>query len=150
MKKKKLKYSLTIILLMLISVVIYGYFNPTINNKDFHLEYEVANHGKDFYSLRNEKINAKKYTYNKETYFSNVEKYKITLHSLDITNNGERIMIVTDDLDGKKNRRIANITYKDQSGNFSPIAIKHERDSVFIIQSLVDGSTGHIMFKGQK
>ncbi len=150
MKEKKLKFSLAIILLMLISIIFYGYFNPTINNKDFHLEYEVANHGKDFYSLRNKKIDAKKYTYNKETYFSNIENYQITLHSLDITDNGEKIMIITDNLDGNKNKRIANITCKDQSGNFSPIMIKHEKDSVFIIQSLGDDSTDHIMFKGQK
>lgn len=150
MGKKNIKYSLAIILLMTIGVIIYGYFNPAVNNKDFHLQYEVANHGKDFYSLRNKKINPKQYTYNNETYFSRVEKYQLTLHSLEMTNRGEKIIIVTDDLEGKNNKRIANITYKDKSGNFSPIAIKHEKDSIFIIQSLGDDSTGHIMFKGQK
>ena len=150
MGKKSIKYSLAIILLMTIGVIIYWYFNPAVSDKDFHLQYEIANHGKDFYSLRNEKINPKEYTYNHETYFSRVEKYQLTLHSLDMTNNGERIIIVTDDLAGKSSERIANITYKDKSGNFSPIAIKHERDSVFIIQSLGDHATDHIMFKGQK
>jgi hypothetical protein len=150
MKKKNIKYTAAIILLMLVSIIIYWYFNPTIDNEDFHLQYEVANYDKDFYSLRNKKINAKEYTYNNETYFSSVEKYKLTLHSLDITNNTEKIIIVTDYLDGKKNKRIANITYKDKSGNFSPIIIKHEGDSVFIIQSLEGISTDNIMFKGQK
>jgi len=150
MKKKNIKYSVVIILLMMMSIIIYWYFNPTIDNKDFHLQYEVANDDKDFYSIRNKKIDPKKYTYNNETYFSRVEKYKLTLHSLDITNNGERIMIVTDYLEGKNNKRIANITYKDKSGNFSPMLIKHERDSVFIIQSLGDSPAGNIMFKGQK
>ncbi|WP_343530992.1 hypothetical protein [Pedobacter sp.] len=150
MKKKNIKYSVAIILLMMMSMIIYWYFNPTIHNKDFHLQYEVANADKDFYSIRNKKIDPKKYTYNNEIYFSRVERYKLTLHSLDITNNGERIMIVTDYLEEKNNKRIVNITYKDKSGNFSPIIIKHKRDSVFIIQSLGSVSTDNIMFKGQK
>lgn len=49
------------------------------------------------------------------TYYSHDNNYKIILHSVDITDNRERIIIVTDYLGGKKNKRIANITYMDRS-----------------------------------
>lgn len=147
---KNIKYIVGIILIMITSLIIYWYYNPSINNQDFHLEYQVANSNENFYDARNTNINEEKYSYNNKIYFNEKNKYKITIHSLDITNKGERIIIVTDFLDGKTDKRIANITYKGKLGVFSPLIIKQSKDSVYIIQILESLSSNNTIFEGKK
>jgi hypothetical protein len=106
MKKHNVRYTIAIIVLIILGMFVYWYRHPTIGNKDFHLEYEVANYKQDFHNLRNKKINVEEYAYTNDTYYSHDENYKITLHSLEITDNRERIIIVTDYLGGKNNKEL--------------------------------------------
>ena len=76
--------------------------------RDFHLEYLLSNPNKDFYKERNFNISKEKYTHNNEIHSNVPEGYKITIHSIDFTEYGERILIITDYFN--KNKRIANLT----------------------------------------
>lgn len=145
MKQKYTKYGLIIILLMIISLIIYWYYNPTINDKDFDLEFRASNEGKDFSKERNEKIETKKFTYTDERYFNDVDNYELIIHSLDIIKGKEKIIIVYDSLKTNDDFKIANITYKDKMGMYSPLKIEHKDDSIFIIQI---GNENNLMFKG--
>lgn len=147
--ENKIKYSIAIVIIIITSIITYWYFNPTISNKDFHLEYEVSNSNENFYNARDTNVSEEKYTFNNEIYYNKVSKYRLTLYSLDFSNKGERIIIVTDYSYGK-NKRVANITYKDRLGNFSPIIIHKDKDSVFIIQNLENVSNNNIIFEGKK
>ena len=111
-KKLWLKYIL-ILPFILIGVFIYWYLNPSIEDKDFHLQYLLSDPNKDFYKERNLNISKEKYTYNNEIYSNNIERYKIIIHSIDFTEYGEKILIITDYFD--ENKRIANLTYKNKT-----------------------------------
>jgi len=132
---------------MVIGVIFYWYSNPSIDSKDFDLEFRVSSEGKNFYKERNEKIEASKFTYNNEKYFNDVDKYGLIIHSLDIVKGNEKIIIVYDSLSTNINFKVANITYKSKSGKYSPLMIKHKNDSVFIIQI---GVKNNLMYKGKK
>ena len=134
MKKKSwLKYIL-LLPFILIGLFIYSFLNPTIENEDFHLQYLLSDPNKDFYKERNNDISEEKYTFNNEIYSNNIEKYKIIIHSIDFTEYGEKILIITDYFD--ENKRIANLTYKNKEGIYSPEEITKSNDSVFIYQLL--------------
>ncbi|MEJ8606431.1 hypothetical protein JSO56_05770 [Riemerella anatipestifer] len=148
MAKKYIKYSLLAILLVIIGVIVYWYYNPTIDDKDFDLEFRVSNEGKGFYKERNKKIEWKRFTYNDERYFNDVDKNELIIHSLDIIKGKEKIIIVYDSLKTNNDFKIANITYKDETGKYSPLIIKHKNDSIFIIQ--IGVTNNHLMFKGKK
>ena len=148
MVKKYIKYGLLIVLLIIISLFVYWYYNPTIDNKDFDLEFRVSNEGKDFYKERNKKIEMRKFTFNDERYFNDVDKYELIIHSLDIIEGKEKIIIVCDSLKTNKNFKIANITYKDETSEYFPLKIEHINDSIFIIQQI--GVENNIIFKGKK
>jgi len=141
MVKKVIKLSLLIFILIVTWIGVYWFFNPTIYNKDFHLEYRVANSGVNFSSLRNEKIEKGRFTYSNNTYLNDKSKYKLSIHSLDFLNKKEKIIIVSDDLNtGHKN---AIVTYKNQDGSFAPIGIKSKGDSIFIVQFLDIGNSNY-------
>lgn len=138
----------SIILVILLSLFLYNYFNPQSDNEDFNLEFTVSNEGKDFYKERNKNVEKEQYTYNDEKYFNDDDHYQLIIHSLDIKEGKERIIIVLDSLNKNSDFRIANITYKDESGEYSPVIIEHKKDSVYIIQiGTVDNS---LMFKAKK
>ncbi|WDF46456.1 hypothetical protein PQ459_16330 [Chryseobacterium sp. KACC 21268] len=145
MKKKYTKYVSVIILLMIIGLIVYSYYNPNIDDKDFDLEFRISNGEKDFYKQRNKKIETRKFTYNDERYFNYVDNYELIIHSLDIIEGKEKIIILKDSIDTNDDFKIANITYKDKAGKYLPIKIEHKNDSIFIIQI---GNENNLMFKG--
>lgn len=148
MIKKYIKYSLLAILLMIVSLIVYWYYNPTIDNEDFDLEFRVSNEGKDFYKERNKKIEKRSFTFNDKRYLNDVDKYELIIHSLDIKKGKEKIIIVCDSLKTNNDFKIANITYKDETGKYFPIKIEHKNDSIFIIQQI--GVENNLIFKGKK
>lgn len=134
MKKKTfLKYVL-ILPFILIGIFIYWYLNPTIEDQDFHLQYLLSDPDKDFYDERNPSFRNEKYTYNNEIYSNDIEKYRLTIHSLDFTEFGEKILIITDNFD--KNIRDVNLTYRNKKGIYTPVEIKKSNDTIFIYQLL--------------
>ncbi|HAR73478.1 MAG TPA: hypothetical protein DCR77_08750 [Flavobacteriaceae bacterium] len=145
---KNIKYIIVILILIFIGLNIYWYYNPTIDNKDFDLEFKISNEGMDFYKERNKKIDIKNFTFNDERYLNNIDKYELIIHSLDIIQRKERIIIVCNDLTMNNNFKIANITYKDETGKYSPLKIKNKNDSIFIIQQI--GIENNLIFKGIK
>lgn len=145
---KNIKYIIVIGVLIFIGVSIYWFYNPTIYHKDFDLEFRVSNKGKNFYKERNKKIEKQKFTFNDERYINDSDKYELIIHSLDIIEGKEKIIIVCDKL--SNDSRIANITYKDETSKYYPIKIEHKEDSIFIIQNLEDKYENKIIFKGKK
>jgi len=149
MKKKSwLKYIL-ILSSILIGVFIFWYINPSIEDEDFHLQYVLSDPNKDFYKERNINLSKEKYTYNNEVYSNNIEGYKLIIHSIDFTEFGEKILIITDYFD--ENKRIANLTYKNKNGIYTPVEITRSIDSVFIYQILeIPNIHKHILYKGYR
>lgn len=149
MKKKPwLKYIL-ILPCMLIGIFIYWYLNPTIENQDFHLQYLLSDPNKNFYKERNSNFSKEKYTYNNEIYSNDIEKYKLTIHSIDFTEFGEKILIVTDYFD--KNMREVNLTYKNKEGIYTPVEIIKSNDTIFIYQLLeIPNIHKNLIYKGYR
>lgn len=149
---KIMKSGLVIILLTVIGIGLYWYINPRINNKDFHLAYEVSNYKMNFFDARNKKINNDKYTFNNAIYYNEINNYKLTIHSLDFIKKDEKIIIVTEYLDKNKKHRVANITHKNEDSRYSPIKIRQKKDSVFIIQNLehFNEKKENVIFEGKK
>lgn len=138
----------TVFIFLLISLIIYGYLNPAVGNKDFDLEFRVSNEEENFYRERNEKIDKKRFTCNDERYFNDADQYELILHSLDFVGEEEKIIIVQDRLHANNHFKTANITYKDEAGEYSPLTIEHKNDSVFIIQQV--GVENNVIFTGKK
>lgn len=148
MKKKSwLKYILTLPFILLGSIFIYWYLNPSIDNEDFHLQYLLADRDKNFYEFRNRNVNQEKFTYNNEMYSNKIEGYKLIIHSIDFTKLGEKILIVTDYFD--KETRNVNLTYKDKNDIYSLLEISKDNDSILIYQISKDPKIDkHLLFKG--
>ncbi len=149
---KIIKSGIIIMLFIVTGVTLYWWNNPSIDNKDFHLEYEVSNNNMDFYSARNKKIGKDKFTYNDQRYCNEIDEYKLVIHSLDFENNIEKIIIVIEYLDENIKHRTANVTYKNKDGKFSPIQIKNKKDSIFVIQNLeyLEHPSRNIIFEGKE
>lgn len=151
MKKRYFRYiiySLSVLFIIITGLLVYWYYNPSVDNRDFDLEFRVSNENKNFHKERNKKIDPKNFTYNNEKYINDVDKYELTIHSLDIINGNERIIIVMDSLDKKHDFKVANITYKDKNGKNSSPIIEHRNDSVFIFQNILNET--NLLFKGKK
>lgn len=118
-EKSGLKYILVLQFILIIGIFIYWYLNPSIDNEDFHLQYLLSDPNTNFYEIRNQNISTEKFTYNNEIYSNNTEGYKLTIHSIDFTKLGEKILIVTDYFD-KKTRNV-NLTYKSKYGTYNPV-----------------------------
>jgi len=148
-EKSGLKYILVLPFILIIGIFIYWYLNPSIDNEDFHLQYLLSDPNTNFYEIRNQNISTRKFTYNNEIYSNNTEGYKLTIHSIDFTKLGEKILIVTDYFD--KKTRITNLTYKSKNGTYNPIEIFRNNDSIFIYQLSEDPKIDkHLMFKGNR
>ncbi|OJX31252.1 MAG: hypothetical protein BGO86_05025 [Chryseobacterium sp. 36-9] len=148
MIKKNIKYSLLVVLLMIIGIIVYWYYNPTVDDRDFDLEFRVSNEGKDFYKERNKKIERTKFTYNGEKYFNDLDKYELIIYSLDFIKGKEKIIIVYNSLKMNNDFKVANITYRDKAGKYFPLKIEHKNDSIFIIQQI--GTENNLIYKGKK
>lgn len=135
-------------LLLLISLIVYWYYNPTIEDRDFDLEFSVSNEDKNFYKERNKKIDGTRFTYNDERYFNDADQYELIIHSLDFVGKEEKIIIVQDRLHTNDHFKTANITYKDEAGEYSPLKIERKNDSIFIIQQI--GNENNVIFEGEK
>jgi hypothetical protein len=145
MKKNMLNLSL-ILTFVLIGIVIFWFLNPTVDNKDFDLMYRVSNCNKNFYDER--KNNDTIYTFNNDI-FINSNNYRLILHSLDYPNDKEKIIIVKEGIGKTREYRVANITYKDKFGKYSPIKIEIINDSIFIYQiSDIPQNNLNLMYKG--
>lgn len=148
-EKSGLKYILVLPFILIIGIFIYWYLNPSIDNEDFHLQYLLSDPNTNFYEIRNQNISTRKFTYNNEIYSNNTEGYKLTIHSIDFTKLGEKILIVTDYFD--KKTRITNLTYKSKNGTYKPVEIFRSNDSIFIYQLSEDPKIDkHLMFKGNR
>ena len=134
-------------IISLIGLNIYSYLNPTIYDEDFDLQYTLSDKKNDFYKERNNDISKEKYTYNNEIYINNIERYKIIVHSIDYTEKGEKILIITDKFDD--NIRYVNLAYKNNNEMYTQNEIIKSKDSIFIYQ-LCDNqfSPRNLVFKG--
>jgi hypothetical protein len=149
MKKKSwLKYIL-ILPFVLIGIFIYWYLNPTNENLDFHLQHLLSDPQKNFYKERNLNFNKEKYTYNNEIYTNSIEKYKLIIHSIDFTEFGEKILIITDYFNN--NVREVNLTYKNKNGTYTPVEIIKSNDTIFIYQlSEIPNIHKYLIYKGYR
>lgn len=118
-------------LFLLISLIVYWYYNPVVDDNDFNLEFRVSDEDKDFYTGKNKNIDKRRFTYNNERYFNDTDKYELVIHSLDITQGRERIIIVYEKVNDDS--KIANITYRIKPVNIHrlPLNVKMIQSSPF-------------------
>lgn len=130
-------------------MLIYWYCNPSVDDEDFHLHYILSDKNVDFYKERNTAIGEEKYTYNNQIYGNDREGYRLIIHSIDFNAAGEKILIMTDYLSEEK--RVANLTYKNQRGVYAPIDIKTKDDSIYVYQKTGFSQTkAKLLFKGRR
>ena len=148
MRKTYLKYIL-IIPCLLIGIFFYWYLNPTNEDQDFHLQYLLSNPNNNFYKERNSNFSKEKYTYNNEIYSNSIEKYKLIIHSIDFTELGEKVLIVTDYFDN--NLREVNFTYLNKNGIYTPFEIIKSNDTIYIYQLLdIPNNHKNLIYYGYK
>lgn len=148
MRKTYLKYIL-IISCLLIGIFFYWYLNPTNEDQDFHLQYLLSDPNNNFYKERNSNFSKEKYTYNNEIYSNDIEKYKLIIHSIDFTEFGEKVLIITDYFDN--NLREVNLTYINKKGIYTPIEIIKSNDTIYIYQLLdIPNNHKNLIYKGYK
>ena len=133
--KKNLKRAL-FLLLAVISVaglvVTYLYLNPTIDNPDFHLEYEIANGKKKYSEDRNDNYSDKEYLFKHLTYYNEEDKKKLIIHSLDKEPDGkERIIFVIEDR--KEDYPIGIIDYL-ENNKYRLFMVEYKNDSIFVLR----------------
>ena len=133
--KKNLKRAL-FLLLAVISVaglvVTYLYLNPTIDNPDFHLEYEIANGKKKYSEDRNDNYSDKEYLFKHLTYYNEEDKKKLIIHSLDKEPDGkERIIFVIEER--KENYPIGIIDYL-ENNKYRLFMVEYKNDSIFVLR----------------
>lgn len=131
--KKILKRAL-FLLLVVISVaglvVTYLYLNPTIDDPDFHLEYEIANGKKKYSEDRNDNYSDKEYLFNHLTYYNEEDEKKLIIHSLDKASDGkERIIFVIEERKG--NYPIGIIDYL-ENNKYRLFMVEYKNDSIFV------------------
>ncbi|MBF1096839.1 MAG: hypothetical protein HXL37_00915 [Riemerella sp.] len=150
--KKNLKRAL-FLLLAVISVaglvVTYLYLNPTIDNPDFHLEYEIANGKKKYSEDRNDNYSDKEYLFNHLTYYNEEDEKKLIIHSLDKASDGkERIIFVIEDRKG--NYPIGIIDYL-ENNKYRLFMVEYKKDSIFVWRKpLLQESDTALFFKGKR
>ena len=150
--KKNLKRAL-FLLLAVISVaglvVTYLYLNPTIDDPDFHLEYEIANGKKKYSEDRNDNYSDKEYLFNHLTYYNEEAEKKLIIHSLDkASDRKERIIFVIEDRKG--NYPIGIIDYL-ENNKYRLFMVEYKNDSIFVWRKpfLQEPDTA-LFFKGER
>ena len=150
--KKILKRAL-FLLLAVISVVglvvTYLYLNPTIDDPDFHLEYEIANGKKKYAEDRNDNYSDKEYLFNHLTYYNEEEEKKLIIHSLDKASDGkEKIIFVIEDR--KEDYPIGIIDYL-ENNKYRLFMVEYKNDSIFVWRKpLLQEPDAALFFKGKR
>ena len=150
--KKNLKRAL-FLLLAVISVaglvVTYLYLNPTIDNPDFHLEYEIANGKKKYSEDRNDNYSDKEYLFKHLTYYNEEDKKKLIIHSLDKEPDGkERIIFVIEDR--KEDYPIGIIDYL-ENNKYRLFMVEYKKDSIFVWRKpFLQEPDTTLFFKGKR
>ena len=150
--KKILKRAL-FLLLAVISiaglVVAYLYLNPTIDDPDFHLEYEIANGKKKYSEDRNNNYSNKEYLFNNLTYYNEEDEKKLIMHSLDKEPDGkERIIFVIEERKG--NYPIGIIDYL-ENNKYRLFIVEYKNDSIFVWRKpFLQEPDTTLFFKGKR
>ena len=150
--KKILKRAL-FLLLAVISVaglvVTYLYLNPTIDDPDFHLEYEIANGKKKYSEDRNDNYSDKEYLFNHLTYYNEEDEKKLIIHSLDKEPVGkEKIIFVIEERKG--NYPIGIIDYL-ESNKYRLFIVEYKNDSIFVWRKpFLQEPDTPLFFKGKR
>ena len=150
--KKILKRAL-FLLLAVISVaglvVTYLYLNPTIDDPDFHLEYEIANGKKKYTEDRNDNYSDKEYLFNHLTYYNEEAEKKLIIHSLDKASDGkEKIIFVIEERKG--NYPIGIIDYL-ENNKYRLFMVKYKNDSIFVWRKpFLQEPDTTLFFKGKR
>ena len=150
--KKNLKRAL-FLLLAVISVaglvVAYLYLNPTIDDPDFHLEYEIANGKKKYSEDRNNNYSDKEYLFNHLTYYNQEDEKKLIIHSLDKEPVGkEKIIFVIEERKG--NYPIGIIDYL-ENNKYRLFMVEYKNDSIFVWRKpFLQEPDTTLFFKGKR
>ena len=150
--KKILKRAL-FLLLAVISVaglvITYLYLNPTIDDPDFHLEYEIANGKKKYSENRNDNYSDKEYLFNHLTYYNEEDEKKLIIHSLDKASDGkEKILFVIEERKG--NYPIGIIDYL-ENNKYRLFIVEYKNDSIFVWRKpFLQEPDTTLFFKGER
>lgn len=134
---------------MLLSVIIYMYVNPSIDNEDFDLEYKISSGKKNYNEARNKNYDDIDYKFNHLNYCNNIG-IRLIIHSLDKKPDGrERVIFIVKN--PKEKFPSAIIDYFDTNTNFSLFKIKYVADSIYIWKNIsVVQEQEELFFKGEK
>jgi len=149
---KKILKRVLFLLLVVISVaglvVTYLYLNPTIDDPDFHLEYEIANGKKKYNEERNDNYSDKEYLFNHLTYYNEEDEKKLIIHSLDKEPVGkEKIIFVIEDR--KANYPIGIIDYL-ENNKYRLFMVEYKNDSIFVWRKFLQEPDAALFFKGKR
>ena len=149
---KKILKRVLFLLLVVISVaglvVTYLYLNPTIDDPDFHLEYEIANGKKKYNEERNDNYSDKEYLFNHLTYYNEEDEKKLIIHSLDKEPVGkEKIIFVIEDR--KANYPIGIIDYL-ENNKYRLFMVGYKNDSIFVWRKFLQEPDAALFFKGKR
>lgn len=129
--RKKVLYIILIINSLIISIFIYWYLNPSIDNTDFDIEYKISSGKKTYDELRNKKYTEQEYSFNHQTYYNNNERTKLIIHSLDKDKvKGEKVIFVIEN--SIKKPPIGIIDYLNKNNELHIFRIKYKTDSIFL------------------
>ena len=151
MKKilKRVLFLLLVVFSVAGLVVTYLYLNPTIDDPDFHLEYEIANGKKKYTEDRNDNYSDKEYLFNHLTYYNEEAEKKLIIHSLDKEPNGkERIIFVIEERKG--NYPIGIIDYL-ENNKYRLFMVEYKNDSIFVWRKpFLQEPDTTLFFKGKR
>lgn len=148
--KKKMIYIFLVVVALIVFLIFYMYLNPSVDNKDFDLEYRVSSGKKDYYKERNSSYSDKDYKFNHQSYCNLLDGKKLIIHSLDKESNGkERVVFLLKDV--REKYPSATIDYLEQNNSFSIFNIKYQGDSIFLWKkpSLIQEKE-ELFFKGER
>ena len=143
-------YLVLIFVSIVVFLITYLYLNPSIDNKDFDLEYKISNGKKKYDEDRNNSYSDKDYTFNHMMYCNEIDGKKLIIHSLDKDDDGkERVVFVV--IDVKEKYPSATIDYLEHNNDFSLFKIKYKADSIFLWekQSTIQENE-ELFFKGKR
>lgn len=120
-----------LLLLLTFFLMLFLYLNPSISDEDFDLEYKVLNKKKAYYEDRNHSFKDQNYTFNNNLYCNNEKNYKLTIHSLNIVKEKERIIFVLENL-SEKTIESVRIDYLIENNEFLNFNIKLNGDSIYL------------------
>ena len=125
------------------------YLNPTIDDPDFHLEYEIANGKKKYSEDRNDNYSDKEYLFNHLTYYNEEAEKKLIIHSLDKEPVGkEKIIFVIEERKG--NYPTGIIDYL-ENNKYRLFMVQYKNDSIFVWRKpFLQEPDTTLFFKGER